>query len=72
MINKPFQMNTKPGRAMLNRYPIDRARDHLDTCVLHLTDAIESFDGARRTRAVEILDMVSGTLAELDRLREGL
>jgi hypothetical protein len=52
--------------------PLARAYDHLDTCVLHLTDAIDLVDGARRTRLIEVLDMVSSMVAALDRVRETL
>jgi hypothetical protein len=60
-----------------NRLPaakveIDGARGHADTAICLLDSAIEHLDGARRTRAQEILDRVSTLLADLDRLRAAL
>ncbi|ORA69342.1 hypothetical protein BST23_01450 [Mycolicibacterium elephantis] len=54
------------------KFDIDMAQDHLDTTQYYLSDAIGYLDGARKTRATEILDKVSSALADLDRLREAL
>ena len=54
------------------RWDIDSARGHLDTVACHLTDAVGYLEGARRTRAQEILDHAAAVLADLDRLRAAL
>ncbi|OBA66050.1 hypothetical protein A5633_03020 [Mycolicibacterium elephantis] len=53
-------------------FDLDCAQDHLDTCQYYMSDAIGYLDGARKTRAEEILDKVTRALADLDRLREAL
>ncbi|OBB42706.1 hypothetical protein [Mycobacterium sp. 852002-51961_SCH5331710] len=54
------------------KHAIDSARDHIDTSAYYLHDAIGHLDGARRTRAQQIHDNITSTLAALDRLRETL
>lgn len=54
------------------RWEIDNARGHLDTVACYLTNAIGYLTEGRHTRAQEILDHVTATLADLDRLREAL
>jgi hypothetical protein len=59
-------------RSYAAKWEIDSARGHLDTAACHINDAVGHLDGARRTRAQEILDHVSAVLADLDRLRAAL
>lgn len=54
------------------RWDLTGASGHLDTAACLLTDAVGYLDGARRTRAEEILERITAALAELDRLREVL
>lgn len=54
------------------KWDLDAARGHADTAICLLDSAIEHLDGARKTRATEILDKVSTLLADLDRLRAAL
>lgn len=54
------------------KWDIDSARGHLDTAACLLDDAIGHLEGARATRAQEILDHVTAVLTDLDRLREAL
>lgn len=54
------------------KWDIDSARGHTDTVVCLIDSAIEHLDGARRTRAQEILDRAGALLADLDHLREAL
>lgn len=51
---------------------LDSARAHIDTAVYYTSDVIGYLDGARRTRAQDILDRITHVLVELDRLREAL
>lgn len=65
-------MTAATDRTYAAKWDIDSARGHLDTVACHLTDAVSLLDGARHTRAAEILDHVTAVLADLDRLREVL
>ena len=65
-------MTAAVDRAYAARWEIDGARGHLDTTMCLIDSAIEHLDGARKTRATEILDHITATLADLDRLRAAL
>lgn len=54
------------------RWDVDGARGHADTMCCLIDSATEHLDGARRTRAQEILDRARTVLADLDRLRAAL
>lgn len=58
--------------AQAARLDLETACDHLDAAVYIAAVAAEYLDGARKTRATEILDKVSSALADLDRLRAAL
>lgn len=59
-------------RSYAAKWEVDNARGHLDTVACYLTNAIGYLTEGRHTRAQEILDHVTATLADLDRLREAL
>lgn len=54
------------------KWDLDSARGHIDTACCLIDDAIGHLDGARETRAIEILERLAAALAELDRLRAAL
>lgn len=58
--------------AQAARLDLETACDHLDSAAWIAAGASEYLDGARRTRATEIVDRLRGALADLDRLREAL
>jgi regulator of extracellular matrix RemA (YlzA/DUF370 family) len=51
---------------------LKRRRDYANTRSRLIDNAIGHLDGARKTRATEILDQATALLAELDRLRAAL
>lgn len=65
-------MTAAVDRTYAAKWDIDSARGHLDTTACLVDSATEHLDGARKTRATEILDKVSTLLADLDRLRAAL
>jgi hypothetical protein len=65
-------MTAAVDRAYAAKWDLDNARGHLDTAACLLDDAIGHLEGARATRAQEILDHVTAVLADLDRLRAAL
>lgn len=65
-------MTSAVDRAYAAQWDLDSARGHLDTAACLIDSAIEHLDGARKTRAIEILDRVSVALVDLDRLRAAL
>lgn len=65
-------MTAAVDRAYAARWDIDAARGHTDTVCCLIDNAIGHLDGARKTRATEILDQATALLAELDRLRAAL
>ncbi len=65
-------MTAAVDRSYAAKWDLDAARGHADTAICLVDSAIEHLDGARLTRAQEILDKVSTLLADLDRLRAAL
>ena len=65
-------MTTTVNRDYAARWDVDGARGHADTLCCHIDSATEHLDGARKTRATEILDRARTVLADLDRLRATL
>lgn len=65
-------MTAAVDRTYAARWDIDSARGYLDTTVCLIDSATEHLDGARKTRATEILDKARSVLADLDRLRAAL
>ena len=65
-------MTAAVDRDYAARWDVDGARGHADTLCCLIDSATENLDGARRTRAQEILDRARLVLADLDRLRAAL
>lgn len=65
-------MTTTVNRDYAARWDVDGARGHADTLCCLIDSATEHLDGARKTRATEILDRARTVLADLDRLRATL
>lgn len=65
-------MTAAVDRTYAAQWDIDSARGHVDTACCLIDDAVGHLDGARKTRATEILDKATAVLAELDRLRAAL
>ena len=65
-------MTAAVDRTYAAKWDIDSARGHLDTTACLIDSATEYLDGARKTRAIEILDHLTAALADLDRLAEVL
>ncbi|MBI5536691.1 MAG: hypothetical protein HY898_28485 [Deltaproteobacteria bacterium] len=65
-------MTAAVDRTYAARWDVDGARGHADTLCCLIDSATEHLDGARKTRATEILDRARAVLADLDRLRATL
>lgn len=65
-------MTAAVDREYAARWDVDGARGHADTMCCLIDSAVEHLDGARRTRAEEIVDRARMVLADLDRLRAAL
>ncbi len=65
-------MTAAVDRTYAARWDVDGARGHADTLCCLIDSATENLDGARRTRAEEILDQARIVLADLDKLRAAL
>lgn len=65
-------MTVAVDREYAARWDVDGARGHADTMCCLIDSATEHLDGARKTRATEILDRARLVLADLDRLRAAL
>lgn len=65
-------MTAAVDREYAARWDVDSARGFADTVCCLIDSATEHLDGARRTRATEILDHARAVLADLDRLRAAL
>lgn len=65
-------MTAAMDRAYCAKWDLDSAHGHADTAICLLDSALEHLDGARKTRATEILDHARAVLADLERLRGSL